>query len=653
MILVHVAVVRNIRNVAEKQYKYPGGHVPPVYFFEEIIFLMSNFTDEQLEAITWFKGPMLILGTPGSGKTTVIVNRINNLIYEHNVNPSNILVITFTRAAAESMKKRFLDMTALETTEVRFGTFHSFFYWIIRTAYRNMNFNVMDENDKRNKIRALLCEIDKEMYDSDEMVTSVLNQLGRLSCDMIDIDDYYSTDMPEQDFRNLYKKFTRYKLENSLLDFDDMVTRCYELLSERKDILEHIRNMYPYIMVDEFQDTNKIQYEILKLLAHPKDNLYVVGDDDQSIYGFRGARPDIMLSFGKEFPDTKTLRLSINHRCPAEIVDVSSKLIVNNKKRYDKSLRSAAAHSGHFEISRTKDIREENELVCRRINNAIKKGISPDEIAVLYRTNLSPRRLMYKLREYNIDFNIRDNVPDIFSHPIVVPIINYISYALGNHRRDIFLSFMNKPVRYISRQMLVDEVVERENLLQAAEGKRYLIDNIKRLYSELRTISCLNPYSAINYIREAIGYNKYLKTEAENRNSDYDEIMDLLDEFQSMTKDIGTFGDFYDMIEDYRNMINEQNEKVPKLNSEKNLVQLMTLHSAKGLEFKNVHIIDVTEGNIPHKKSRSPSEMEEERRMFYVGMTRSSDELYIYVPASSGDKQNKESRFIREVNDDN
>ena len=603
------------------------------------------FTEEQASAIEAFNGPHLVLGTPGSGKTTVIINRINNLIYGHNINPQNILVITFTKAAAQSMKNRFLELCDLEETKVRFGTFHSFFFWIIRTAYgQDKRITVLDESEKREKIREILCSINKELYNNDDIISDVISQFSIISSDMIDIENYYSTAMSQQDFIKAYKDYNSYKERNSLIDFDDMLTLCYKLLSERRDITVRLRQMYPYILVDEFQDTNLLQYEILKLISYPDGNIYVVGDDDQSIYGFRGARPDVLKAFSREYKDVTVLNLSENFRCPSIIVDKSSELIKLNKNRFSKKLVSASEQKGSFEITSVQDIKKENEVIVERIQNSIKEGVSPCDIAVLYRTNNQPGRLMYKLRESGIDFRIRDQIPDIFSHPVVIPVINYISFALGNHKRSIFLTIMNKPLRYISRDMISSDTVELDKLMENAADKDYLRTNIRRLSSELRTISTLNPYAAINYIREAIGYNTYLKKLVQENGGDYEEMSDILDELQAMTKDLKDFKDFYDMIDDYRKLIALSKEE--STDNDEKRVQLMTLHSSKGLEFTEVHILDVIEGIIPHKRSASPHEIEEERRLLYVGMTRSSNRLYLYTPRILGQKVGVVSRFL-------
>lgn len=590
----------------------------------------------------------MVLGTPGSGKTTVIINRIYELIEHYSVKPENILVITFTRAAALSMRERFMNMSDTDFTYVRFGTFHSFFYWIIRTAYGN-NIEVIDEFQKKNVIKRIVTDVTKE-YDNEDLVNSIISQMGIISCDMIDIENYYSRDFSADDFRLIYKRYKEYKKENGLIDFDDMVSMCYDLLVKRPDILDSIRRRYPFIMVDEYQDTNLLQYEILKLLAHPLDNLYVVGDDDQSVYGFRGARPDIMRQFKKEFKGAEVMRLSYNFRCPENVVRLSDKIISGNKERYNKNLKAANDRNGLISITKVKEISNENELIVRRIKQAKEKGMDYKDIAVLYRTNRGPERLIYKLQEYSIPFEIKDVLPDIFSHPVVKPVINYIEFALGNNSRSVFLGFMNKPVRYISRDMLKSDDITIPGLLKEAKGKDYLEQNIRRLGSELRTITKLTPYAAVNYIREAIGYNKYLKKSAAEKGVDYDEMKDILDDFQSMVKDLENFNDFFNMIEDTRELLKKQAELNHSENSEpKDGVQLMTMHSAKGLEFRTVHIMDVYNGNIPFKKSKTPLEKEEERRLLYVAVTRCSDELYIYIPEIVGEKAVKPSVFLGDV----
>ena len=593
------------------------------------------FTEEQIKAIEFFDGPAMVLGTPGSGKTTVIINRVNNLIYEYNVKPENILVITFTRAAAESMEERFLELTGLKETKVRFGTFHSFFYWVVRTAYgSSAQLSVLDENKKRAVIKDILKSLNTEEYNSDETIRGILSDLGNMACNMIDIEYYHSKNMSDELFYRIYHEYEEYKRKNGFLDFDDMVSQCYNLLKDRQDILEAIRNLYPYILVDEYQDTNRVQYEILKLLAHPRDNLYVVGDDDQSIYGFRGARPDIMKLFEKEFPGAKIIGLSYNFRCPEEIVDFSTKIISKNEGRFEKSLKSNVSTKGTVSICKVPDIKSENTELVKKIKSDREAGIRYSDMAILYRTNAQPRSLIYKLRQEGIPYSIKDVIPDIATNPYIKPIIQYIRYARGDHSREVFLSFMNKPVRYISRELLYDKTIEIENLKRIAKSnsKDYLIDRLDRLMNELRTILMLSPFGAVNYIRKAMDYDSYLVKTLDENGINKDEVFSILEDFQDSLAGMSGFDEMFEMLD-------KPEELFVSTEKTGDRVDLMTLHSAKGLEYKSVHIIDCVEGAIPYKKSKSAPELEEERRLLYVGVTRSGEKLTLYVPGKIGEKE--------------
>lgn len=603
------------------------------------------FTEEQIKAIEFFDGPAMVLGTPGSGKTTVIINRVNNLIYEYNVKPENILVITFTRAAAESMEERFLELTGLKETKVRFGTFHSFFYWVVRTAYGSTaQLSVLDENKKRTVIKDILKSLNTEEYNSDETIRGILSDLGNMACNMIDIEYYHSKNMSDELFYRIYHEYEEYKKKNGFLDFDDMVSQCYNLLKDRQDILEAIRNLYPYILVDEYQDTNRVQYEILKLLAHPRDNLYVVGDDDQSIYGFRGARPDIMKLFEKEFPGAKIIGLSYNFRCPEEIVDFSTKIISKNEGRFEKSLKSNVSTKGTVSICKVPDIKSENTELVKKIKSDREAGIGYSDMAILYRTNAQPRSLIYKLRQEGIPYSIKDVIPDIATNPYIKPIIQYIRYARGDHSREVFLSFMNKPVRYISRELLYDKTIEIENLKRIAKSnsKDYLIDRLDRLMNELRTILMLSPFGAVNYIRKAMDYDSYLVKTLDENGINKDEVFSILEDFQDSLAGMSGFDEMFEMLD-------KPEELFVSTEKTGDRVDLMTLHSAKGLEYKSVHIIDCVEGTIPYKKSKSAPELEEERRLLYVGVTRSGEKLTLYVPGKIGEKEVKVSEFIENI----
>jgi DNA helicase-2/ATP-dependent DNA helicase PcrA len=417
---------------------------------------------------------------------------------------------------------------------------------------------------------------------------------------------------------------------------------CYELLTTRSDILEKCRRLFKYIMVDEFQDSNKIQYEIFKLLAKPRNNAFIVGDDDQSVYGFRGARPEIMQLFTQDFQGAEIVRLGVNYRCDRAITRAAALVISKNKKRFEKELTSNSENEGSVRIFYPKDSAEQNDSVVAKIRKNFENGTAYENQAVLYRTNIQPRRLAYKLNQYNIPFTISDNLPNIFENFVVKNCIDYMKFALGETSRARFLRIMNKPVRYITRDSLREEKVDLQVLKKRFTSKVYVMQNISRLQSDLELISHMKPYAALNYIRRGIGFDEYLSKYAGEKNLDYEEMTDILDEFSYMIKDVSSYQDMFKLIEDY----GEELKNLPRDKRQTKGVRLMTMHSSKGLEFDSVFIIDAVEGINPYKKAKTNAELEEERRMFYVAMTRARHELNIYSPKTIAGKNKKPSRYI-------
>lgn len=593
-----------------------------------------KFGKEQTSAITHVEGPMMVIAGPGSGKTTVITERIKYLIESAGVSPADILVITFTRAAACEMESRFRQLTKGHDYHVRFGTFHSIFFWIIKTAYNLNNSSVITEDEKRKITDRLMRSMSMEYDNREDVITSVLAQISLVKCDMIDIDNYYSKDMPEKDFRELYRRLDSELKRFDKIDFDDMMVMCYDLLTKREDILNKCRQIFRYIMVDEFQDSNRLQYEIFKLLAMPEKNAFIVGDDDQSVYGFRGARPEIMHRFKKDFPDTKQVFLGDNYRCDRNITRASAAVIAANRSRFDKTLTSKSMEDGTVRLITPKDEAEENLMLVRNIKEHYASGIPYENMAVLYRTNIQPRRLVYKLNQFNIPYTISDSMPNIFEHFVIRNILDYMRIAMGDNSRGVFLRILNKPSRYISRDSLVEDPVDYDKLRWRLRDKEYAVDNLDKFMADMKLIRKMRPYPALNFIRNAVGYDAYIKEYAEYRQLDAGEFIDILDEFASMIVDMTSYGELFEFIDDYTVILNKQQER----NRQRRGVNLMTMHSAKGLEFDCVYIIDAVEGISPYKKARTLSEFEEERRMFYVAMTRARHELYIFAPKIMGSK---------------
>ena len=604
-----------------------------------------KFGKEQTSAIMHVEGPMMVVAGPGSGKTTVITERIKYLIESAGVSPADILVITFTKAAASEMESRFKSLTKGHDYRVRFGTFHSIFFWIIKTAYRLSNSNVILEDEKRKIVDRLIREMSMEYENREDIITSILAQISLVKCDMIDIDNYYSKDMPEDSFRALYRKLESEMRRAGKIDFDDMMVMCYDLLTHRPDILNRCREIFKYIMIDEFQDSNRIQYEIFKMLAKPADNAFIVGDDDQSVYGFRGARPEIMQQFKKDFPDTKVVYLGDNYRCDRAITLASSGVIAVNKNRFNKLLVSKSADNGIVKMLYPKDDKEANQMLVKQIKDHYAAGIPYENQAVLYRTNIQPRRLVYKLNYFNIPYTISDSMPNIFEHFVVKNILDYMRIAMGDNSRGVFLRILNKPSRYISRESLMEDPVDYDKLRWRLRDKDYAVDNLDKLMADIKLIKKMRPYPALNFIRKSVGYDAYIREYAEYRQLDAGEFIDILDEFAAMIIDMTSYGELFEFIEEYSEVMIKQQEK----NKIRQGVNLMTMHSSKGLEFDCVYIIDAVEGITPYKKAKTAAELEEERRMFYVAMTRARHELYIYSPMVIGSKERDISRFVKDA----
>ena len=605
-----------------------------------------KLNEAQSKAVSHVDGPMMVIAGPGSGKTTVITKRIKYLIESAGVSPADILVITFTRAAAGEMQQRFRAMTPGKEYPVRFGTFHSIFYWILKTAYGQSMLRVISEEEKRGIIEQILHTMELSYENKEEIVSSIVSQVSLVKCDMMDVENYYSKDMPEHAFRELYRRLDAELKRRKLIDFDDMLVYTYELLSQRKDILAAWQNRFRYFLVDEFQDVNRIQYDILRLLAGERQNLFVVGDDDQSIYRFRGARPEIMLNFKKDYPEAETVTLAENYRSVENIIRAAGKVIKNNHARYPKDIHGVREKGEPIEIHGFVNQGQENGFVLEKVREYQKKGVALRDMAVLFRTNTAARPLVEKFMEYNIPFQMRDSLPNIYEHWIAQDLITYIHMAQGSRKRQDFLKIANRPKRYLSRDVLQDSEISFLSLRRAYEDKDWMLDRLDKLESDLTVISRLKPYAAVNYIRNGVGYEEYLSEYAEYRHIRVEELLEVLNELQEAAKGFDSFEDWFQHMEEYKETLKTQNREK---NREEDAVTLTTLHSSKGLEFPVVFIVDINEGTIPHRKATLEADLEEERRMFYVGMTRAKDRLHLYYAKELYGKKQDVSRFLDEL----
>ena len=606
----------------------------------------GTFNREQEEAITHKGGPLMVLAGPGSGKTLVITYRVKWLIENAGVHPSNILVITFTRAAAEEMKKRFFMFDGMENAPVTFGTFHSIFFMILRYAYRYTAANIIREDVKRRYIKEMTENMELEIEDENEFLSGIINEISYVKGEMMSLSYYHSNNCSDELFAQIYEGYEKRLREENLIDFDDMLVFCYELLKEREDIRTLWQNKFQHILIDEFQDINKVQYEIIRMLAGKGDHLFIVGDDDQSIYRFRGARPEIMLGFEEDYPEAKKVILNTNYRCSEEIVESAEHLISHNTKRFPKNMQAARGSKVPITFRNLKDAGEECTDILKGIRFYYKKGIPLEDMAVIFRTNTQPRLLVGRLMEYNIPFQMRDVIPNIFDHWIARNILTYIKLAMGNRDRKLFLQVMNRPKRYISRSMITEAQVDLKKLKQQTFGKKWLYEKIDKLEMDLYLLRKMEPYAAIQYIRNGIGYEDYMNEYAQFRRMNPDDLEEVLNQIQESAKEYHSFEEWFAYIESYGEELRKQMEAGRQ---QKSGVTLTTMHSSKGLEYEVVFVMDINEGVTPHKKAVKEADLEEERRLFYVAVTRAKTYLFLYSVKELYQKDAQISRYIGEL----
>ncbi len=604
-----------------------------------------GFNEAQKQAIQHKTGPMLILAGPGSGKTLVITERTKALV-ESGVNPRKILVVTFTKAAAKEMKERFQKKMEGAYAPVQFGTFHAIFFSILKHAYHYSVANIISPEQKRQFFKELLERYQMEPDDENEMISELESEIGLVKGERMELAYYYSKNCAADVFRNIFEDYNTMLRRKHLIDFEDMLVFTYELFVQREDILSMWQNQFEYVLIDEFQDINKVQYDIVKLLVKKHRNLFIVGDDDQSIYRFRGAKPEIMLNFEKDYKEAKKIVLDTNYRCTKSITDTAALVIGQNKVRFEKNIHAFREQGQPVDIVEFLDLRKENKRVVEEICHYKEMGIPYEEMAVIFRTNTQPRALLELFMMYNIPFRMKDNIPNIYDHFVAQDMINYMRIANGNRERKLFLKLCNRPNRYISREAFEYPEVDFESLYNFYQDKPWMIDRIEQWETDLRWIAKQSPYAAINYIRKGIGYNEFLKEYADYRRIDEEELVEVLDELQENCKPFETFGEWIEHIEQYKKELEQQKQKQMEQTVG---VTMETMHSSKGLEYKVVFIIDANEEITPHHKAVIPADIEEERRMFYVAMTRAKDFLHIYYTKERYNKKLVRSRFVEEI----
>ena len=608
----------------------------------------------QDEAIKHGNGPCMVLAPPGSGKTLIVTERTRYLIEESGVRPDQILVITFTRYAAREMKERFERLTAGKNYPVTFGTFHSIFYGILKCAYGIGANNLMSEKESSVLLQEVLdqtnIESTPEVEDEEELVRELLREVGMVKNGLYHLKDFHSKYLTQDEFAEVFRSYEHQKKELKKFDFDDMLVQCYALFRKKPEILQGWQKRFQYILIDEFQDINRVQYEVIRMLAAPRYNLFVVGDDDQSIYGFRGAKPELMLYMKQEFPSLRTISLTVNYRSTEFITGAAARVILHNDTRFYKRVQSFRGRGQNVHVQEVLDEQEEAQYVTEEIQKKLDQGIKPGEIAVLFRAAVQARMISEILSEHRIPFEMRDYVTNFYRHFIVKDMMAYLQLAAGKRDRSLFLTICNRPLRYLARNSMENRQVNFEDLRKFYCDKDWMLDIIDQFDVDVRMMKNMAPYAAIQYIRKKIGYDDFLKEYAEKHQISWKQLMDVMAELAERSKNFKSYDEWEIHIAKYTQELEEQQAKARKIKGEReNKVQLMTIHSAKGLEFEDVFVIHANEGEIPHQKAEKKDEIEEERRLFYVALTRAKNNLCIsYITQKNGNSI-KPSRFVEEL----
>lgn len=605
-----------------------------------------SLNPSQVQAVIHKDGPCMVLAGPGSGKTLTITKRIEYLIGKHHVSPEEILVITFTKAASIEMKERFVRLCGQKAGPVTFGTFHGIYYGILKWAYRMNASNILSEEQKYQLLKQVIGRMEIDIDDEKDFLQGIAGEIGNIKNNQIPLAEYESLNCSEEVFREIFEQYEKERKRLKKIDFDDMLVLVYELFKKRPDILSMWQRKFRYILIDEFQDINQVQYDVIRMLAAPENNLFIVGDDDQSIYRFRGARPDIMLGFKKDYPDTKEILLDVNYRSTKAIVNGAARVIRHNVNRYPKQIITTNEQGETVHIQEVRHPIEESKYAVSQIQEAKKRGIPSSEIAVLFRTNVEARALAETFMEYNMPFRMKERMPNLYEHFIAQDLTTYLKMALGDRSRKSFLAIMNRPNRYIGRDSVEGTTISFESLRKFYCDKDWMLDRIDQLEVDFRILKNMAPYGAIQYIRKHIGYDEFLKEYAAFRKINMEDLKEVLREIEERAKAFRTIEEWFTHIEEYSEELKRQSQQKE---TDPEAITFMTMHGSKGLEFDLVFIIGANETITPYKKAETKEEVEEERRMFYVAMTRARKKLIISYTKERNGKSMAQSRFVGEL----
>ena len=597
-----------------------------------------TLNDAQHRAARHMDGPLLVLAGPGSGKTTVILYRTRFLTEECGIDPRGILVVSFTKASAEEMRTRYNGMTSCTAAGVTFSTFHALFFRILCHAGQYTADCVIDGAKQRRILREQM----KRLFGNADasIIEHFLHEMSFIRNTMPDGGDFTPQSLDRIAFHTLLDAYIAYIRAHRLVDFDSMLSECYALLQDEPQVLAAWRERYRYIMVDEAQDINRLQFECIRLLAAPRRNLFLVGDDDQSIYGFRGAQPGILHQFSREYPNADTVILETNYRATDALVTFSNAVIRENTSRFSRRIVSAGAPGEAPIVAYPQNPYEEAQWVASKIE-ALKAHISYEEIAVIYRMNIQAQLFCDVFTAKHIPFRARDMAPNLYEHWIARDIDAYFHLALNRADDAAFAQIINKPARRINLDM--HRPSEAQNGLFAALYHRSPPLGHKQLAAldllsfGLNTLRKLPAFDAIRCLRRDMEYDKFIHALAKYRKVAPRLYLEIADELLEAARQFPSIAEWLAHADASKAVIPSA---VPG-------VTLTTMHSAKGLEFDAVFIVGAVDDVIPYRGRHSAADAEEERRLFYVALTRARKHLFISAYREKNAGAAQPSCFIR------
>ena len=608
--------------------------------------MAKKLNENQKTAVYHEDGPMLVLAGPGSGKTTVLLCRILRLLERGLAKPGQILALTFSKAAAEEMKDRFRKAGGRDG--VTFGTFHSMFFRILRSRYGWTADRVFQEEERRTVLRNILEEAKWDIPDLEEYISVFFSQLSLMNSELQSVNTFEPAGIPAVEFRKLFHTYERYKERHEKIDFDDMLTLCHHLLKTDEEVRVYWQKRYKYILVDEFQDVNQAQFACLQILAEVHQNLFVVGDDDQSIYAFRGARPDFLLEFPVLYPTAQKVILNTNYRSTDRVITLAERVIGNNEMRFVKNMQGTGEEGDRVPFFLSDDTAAEAAHIAEKIGHLLDEGIPLTEIAVIYRTSLQGGAFARELYKKGIPYDLRDNSGNVYDHWIAKDLLAYLYLAENEASDSALRRILNKPKRYIGKELLAEAETMPYYLMRSffvcPSLKKWQEEHLENLRTDLNQIRRRTPYDGLKYIRKVIGYDEYLEEFAAYRRTSDQVLWEIADEVMETAKGCADIKQFRDRLEEMSSQMKEQSRQKGR---DRNGVQLMTMHGAKGLEFRAVFLPALVEGVVPHEKGME--QIEEERRLFYVAMTRTGEKLCLSAVRKRYEKETRPSRFLAEM----